>query len=301
MKKIGFIGLGTMGGPMAANLLAKGYEVTVYNRSADKAKPLAEQGAKVASSPAETAKGVDVLFTMISDDRAIEEVYFGENGVCAGIGDGGAAKTVIDSSTISPELVRRIAEALAARGVEFLDAPVTGSKPAALDGTLVFMAGGKEETVRRHEELLLAMGRKVLYMGPSGSGAITKLAHNAIVGINNVALAEGFSIAAKAGIDTSAFLDLVMSGGAGSKAAELKGRKIIEHDFSNQFSLNLMLKDMKLASRLSDQMSVPVPMLEAAKSMFQIGQTQGYGEEDLSAVARCYEDWIGRRIGKTGN
>ncbi|MGV2787204.1 NAD-binding protein, partial [Clostridium perfringens] len=142
------------------------------------------------------------------------------------------------------------------------------------------------------------LGKKVIHMGPNGSGAVAKLAHNTIVGINNLALAEGFAIAAKSGIPADNFLELVQLGSAGSKAAELKGRKIIEGDFSNQFSLALMLKDLKLASSLTDGIGMPSPMLNLAKSLFQTGASEGYGEEDLSAVVKCYEAWIGQKIGE---
>lgn len=146
-------------------------------------------------------------------------------------------------------------------------------------------------------EIFDCLGKKVLHMGDNGTGAVAKLAHNTIVGINNLALAEGFSIAAKSGLPAERFLELVQLGSAGSKAAELKGRKIIEHDFTNQFSLALMLKDLKLASSLTDGASIPSPMLNLAKSLFQAGQTQGYGEEDLSSVVKIYESWIGQKIG----
>ncbi|OPA76922.1 3-hydroxyisobutyrate dehydrogenase [Paenibacillus selenitireducens] len=294
MKHVGFIGLGTMGAPMVANLLNKGFAVTVYNRTASKAEEARALGANVASSPAEAAKAADVLISIISNDQATEEVYYGSNGIFAGLHD---KLTIIDCSTLSPGLVKRLASDLAAKGVDFLDAPVTGSKPGAVNGTLLFMIGGKEAAMEAHMDVFQALGTKFLYMGENGSGAVAKLAHNTIVGINNVALAEGFSIAAKANLPMYNFMELIQSGSAGSKAAELKGRKIIEHDFSNQFSLNLMLKDMKLSSQLTDEMQLPTPMLEAAKSMLQMGQTHGFGEEDLSAVAKAYEQWLGKRIG----
>lgn len=295
LKKIGFIGLGTMGAPMASNLLKAGYPVTVFNRTASKAAPLAEQGASVAPSPKETAVWADVVITMVSNDESIAEVYEGENGVLAGIRPG---TTVIDCSTISPALVKRLAAQIAELGGTFLDAPVTGSSPAAIDGTLVFMVGGSAETLAQVMELFDTMGKKVLHMGDNGSGAVAKLAHNTIVGINNLALAEGFAIAAKSGLPADRFLELVQLGSAGSKAAELKGRKIIEHDFTNQFSLALMLKDLKLASALTDGSGIPAPMLSLAKSLFQSGQTQGFGEEDLSSVVKLYEAWIGKQIGE---
>ena len=294
MKNIGFIGLGTMGAPMASNLLKQGFGVTVYNRTASRCEPLVEQGARTASTPREAAEGQHLVITMVSDDQSIRDVYYGQNGVFAGLT---AGMTVMDNSTISPELVKQLAAEADKLGCSFIDAPVTGSKPAAVDGTLVFMVGGHAEVIAAQSDVFDTLGKKVLHMGPNGSGAVAKLAHNTMVGINNLALAEGFAIAAKSGIPADSFLELVQLGSAGSKAADLKGRKIIEHDFSNQFSLALMLKDLKLAASLTDSLSIPTPMLSIAKSLFQAGQTQGYGDEDLSAVVKTYEAWIGRTIG----
>ncbi|MEK5479184.1 NAD(P)-dependent oxidoreductase [Paenibacillus sp. FSL R5-0407] len=294
MKKIGFIGLGTMGAPMAANLLKQGFEVTVYNRTAAKCEPLAKLGAAVASTPKKAASGAETVITMVSNDASIAAVYEGADGVLAGLKPG---TTVIDCSTISPALVKKLAGLVVDLGGVFLDAPVTGSSPAAIDGSLVFMVGGDAEVLANEMDIFDCLGKKVLHMGENGTGAVAKLAHNTIVGINNLALAEGFSIAAKSGLPADRFLELVQLGSAGSKAAELKGRKIIEHDFTNQFSLALMLKDLKLASSLTDGANIPSPMLNLAKSLFQAGQTEGFGDEDLSAVVKIYEAWIGQKIG----
>ncbi|MCG7410000.1 NAD(P)-dependent oxidoreductase [Paenibacillus sp. ACRRX] len=293
MKKVAVLGLGTMGAPMALNLLGKGFEVTVYNRSAEKAAPLQQQGAIVAATPREAASQAEVVITMVSDDTSIMNIYDGDEGILAGVQ---AGAIVIDSSTISPSLVKRLAMDCETRGAKFLDAPVTGSKPAAEAGTLLFMIGGEAEALASAMPVFEAMGSRMVHMGPTGSGAITKLAHNTIVGINNVALAEGFSIVSKAGVNPTAFLEVVRNGSAGSKAAELKGEKIIASNFDNQFSLQLMLKDLKLASVLTDTMQSPTPLLELAKSIFQMGQTSGYGEEDLCAVVKVYEQWIGQAI-----
>ncbi len=297
MKTIAFIGLGTMGAPMAANLLRKGYPVVVYNRTPGRPDELLSLGAEVADSPFAAAKAADVVITMISNDAAAEDVYYGDSGILDGLKPG---MTVIDSSTISPALARRLARDVGDRFADFLDAPVTGSKPAAIDGTLVFMAGGRPDVIDGNKELLLAMGREVIPMGGNGSGAVAKLAHNTIVGINAAGLIEGMAIAAKGGIEADSFLRLVQSGGAASKQADLKGRKIIDRDFSVQFSLALMLKDLRLSSVLSDGLGLSTPMLEAAKSLFQIGQAAGYGEQDLAALANVYETWIGRPIGAGG-
>ncbi|MGG4192391.1 MULTISPECIES: NAD(P)-dependent oxidoreductase [unclassified Paenibacillus] len=296
--KAAVLGLGTMGAPMAANLLSKGFEVAVYNRSTDKTVPLVEQGATAVHLPREAAAQSDVVITMVSDDSSIEAIYYGEDGVLAAVRSG---HIVIDCSTISPSLVQQLAAACAERGAQFLDAPVTGSKPAAVDGTLVFMVGGEETALQQAMPVLEAMGRMIVHMGPNGSGSITKLAHNTIVGINNAALAEGFAMVSKAGVNPEAFLQVVRNGSAGSKAAELKGEKIIAGNFDNQFSLQLMLKDLKLASVLTDTIQSPTPMLEVAKSLFQMGQTAGFGEEDLCSLVKIYEQWIGHPIGQSKN
>lgn len=279
---------------MASNLLKKGYEVTVYNRTPSKCEPLVAEGAAAAATPREAAAGRDVVITMVSNDDSIRDVFYGEDGI---LGSLEAGVTVIDSSTISPGLVKEITGSVGELGAHFLDAPVTGSKPAAIDGTLVFMVGGEASVLQNVTDVLDTLGKKIIHMGPNGSGSVAKLAHNTMVGINNLALAEGFAIAAKSGIPADSFLELVQLGSAGSKAADLKGRKIIDADFSNQFSLALMLKDLKLASSLTDVSGIPAPMLNMAKSLFQAGATQGYGEEDLSAVVKCYEAWIGQTIG----
>jgi len=293
MAQIGFIGLGTMGLPMAANLLRKGHAVTVYNRTPGKADELASAGAAVASSPKEAAEKSDVVVTIVSNDSAVEQVYYGDDGVLGGMRPG---SILIDSSTVSPALVRRLAADAAARGGSFLDAPVTGSKDGAIQGTLLFMVGGDRQAIESCRDIFLAMGRDIVPMGESGSGATAKLAHNAIVGINAAGLIEGMAIAAKGGLNLESFVRVVQGGGAASKQAELKGPKILAGDFSVQFALALMLKDLKLSSVLSDGMGVPTPMLEAAKSLFQTGEAKGYGEEDLAALSRVYEEWIGRRM-----
>ncbi|MFD0714778.1 NAD(P)-dependent oxidoreductase [Paenibacillus sp. GCM10027626] len=293
MTKIGFIGLGTMGEPMAANLLRKGFEVTVYNRTPSKADALVQLGAVIAPSVAEVARSANFIITMISNDQAIREIYYGDEGLLEALS---AGAIIADSSTISPDLARQLAIDAADKSAYFLDAPVTGSKPAAESGTLVFMVGGDSDVLKQVEAPLLAMGRKIIHMGPNGSGATAKLAHNTIVGINTAALIEGLSIASSGGIDAAAFLELVNSGGAASKMAELKAPKLLERDFSVQFSLELMLKDLRLSSHLSDQLGTPAPLLGAAKSLFQAADAKGFGPLDLSALAHCYEEWIGKRL-----
>jgi 3-hydroxyisobutyrate dehydrogenase-like beta-hydroxyacid dehydrogenase len=293
MKSVGFIGLGTMGAPMAANLLKKGYPLTVYNRTAEKANSLGELGAEIVSSPSRVARVVDVLFTNVSDDQALLDVFFGADGILEGIHPG---LTVIDCSTVSPDTSRKLEQELGVHYADFLDAPVTGSKPAAESGSLVFMVGGNYEVFTEQAELFATLGSKALYMGPSGAGSQSKLAHNTIVAINAAALAEGLAIATKSGIDPAQFLEIVQSGGANSRQAELKGTKIIDRDFSNQFSLALMLKDLLLAAKLTQSFQLPTPLLNAATSLYQIGLSKGLGDQDLSSVIQCYEDWMNDQV-----
>lgn len=295
MKRIGFIGLGTMGTPMAINLLKNGYPLTVWNRTRKKADELAGLGAEVAETPADVARAADVIFTNVSNDQALLDVIFGPGGVLEGVRPGG---TVIDCSTVSAETSRKVHSELSMHLADFLDAPVTGSKPAAEKGTLVFMVGGNRKVFEEHADLFDVLGSKAVFMGPPGSGSYAKLAHNTIVGINAVGLVEGMAIAAKAGLDPERFLDIVTSGAASSRQAELKGGKIIERDFSTQFSLQLMLKDMLLASKLAGQFQLPTPLLHAATALFQMGLAKGLGPQDLSSVVQCYEEWMSQQIRK---
>ncbi|NOU93002.1 NAD-binding protein [Paenibacillus sp. LMG 31456] len=295
MKKIAFIGLGTMGKPMAANLLNKGFAVTVYNRSSEKAVELVQLGATVASTPAEAAKGVDVVITMLSNDAAVLEAVLGNTGVIQEIK---AGQTVIDCSTVSPETSLQIHAAMSERAVEFLDAPVTGSKPQAEAGILAFMVGGSYAATENMRPVFEAMGTKIIHLGPSGSGAYAKLANNTMVAINALSLIEGLSIVTKAGIDAEQFLQIVKSGGANSRITEMKSDKILNRDFSTQFSLQLMLKDLLLASQVSSNFQLPSPMLKAATGVFQMGLSRGFGEDDLSAIVQCYEEWMNAQVGQ---
>ncbi|AJY73750.1 NAD(P)-dependent oxidoreductase [Paenibacillus beijingensis] len=293
MSSIAFIGLGAMGAPMTENLLKKGFSVTVYNRTRSKAEELAAFGAKVASTPAEAAAEADTVITMLSNDDVVREIYEGEDGVFSVVRPG---MILMDSSTISPSLARELAVKAGKLGASFLDAPVTGSKPGAVNGTLLFMIGGEADVLKRAEPVISAMGTKIIHMGPSGSGAVAKLSHNAIVGISNVALAEGLIIAASGGLDLNKFTQIVNGGVAGSKTSELKTPKLLGADYSVQFGLSLMLKDLRLASVLSDGLKVPTPMLEAAKTLFQAAEADGHGELDLCAVAKVYEQWAGTKL-----
>ncbi|MCF8565847.1 NAD(P)-dependent oxidoreductase [Alicyclobacillus tolerans] len=288
MNRIGFIGLGTMGMPMAANLLKAGFDVTVYNRTKQKAFQLGEQGANVAESPAEVAKASDVVFTMLTADQAVEEVIFGDQGVASAARQG---LIVVDSSTISPTTSKSISKRLAKLGVEALDAPVTGSEPQAVAGVLTFMAGGSKTTFEACLPLFNAMGKNAYYMGESGAGSYAKLANNTMAAINLLGLTESLMMATKAGVDPELFLQVVAGGGARSGMAENKGPKVLKRDFSPNFATKLMLKDLGLARSLASELNMPAPVLAIVREMLQTAVSQGYGEEDSCAVIKCYEAW----------
>jgi 3-hydroxyisobutyrate dehydrogenase len=290
---IGFVGLGTMGQPMAANLLRAGYELIVYNRNRRKAEGLG-LGVTIADSPGDAVRRSDVVITMLSDDHAIKEVYHGAEGIIPALQQYGGARIVMDCSTISPRTSIELAQKLDGLGVVMLDAPVTGSEPQAIEGILTFIVGGKKEIFEQCRPIFEAMGKKAIYMGESGSGSKTKLANNALVAANLIALSESLALVSTCGLDPALFLEVVAGGGARSGMAEMKGPKILNRDFSPQFMTQLMLKDLKLASQLADSMQLPMPALGVAKQIFQIACNEGMGSEDMSAVARCYEQWAQR-------
>jgi 3-hydroxyisobutyrate dehydrogenase-like beta-hydroxyacid dehydrogenase len=288
MKKIGFIGLGTMGAPMADHLVQAGYEVLGYNRTRDKAEQLAAKGAMIASSPKEVAANSEVVITMLSADPAVEEMILGETGVIEGAHPG---LIVVDSSTISPKTSRKVSARLAGIGVEMLDAPVTGSEPQAIEGVLTFMVGGKKEIFDRCTPLFDVMGKAAFYMGESGAGSYTKLANNTMAAINLLSLSESIVMATKAGINPDLFVQVVSGGGARSGMVDNKSPKMINRDFSPHFATALMHKDLTLAVDIAADMGVPVPVLSLVRQMLQMSMTKGYSYEDACAVVKVYEEW----------
>ncbi|UOF89944.1 NAD(P)-dependent oxidoreductase [Fodinisporobacter ferrooxydans] len=288
MKRIGFIGLGIMGEPMAVNLLNAGYELSVYNRTRAKAEELVKKGANRCDFPADVARQSEVVFTMLTADTAVEEVVFGNRGILEGAS---AGLIVIDCSTISPNTSQKIYEALGKIGVDMLDAPVTGSKPQATEGNLTFMVGGKKEVYETCLPLFETMGKAAYYMGESGAGSYTKLANNTMGAINLLSLVEGMMIATKAGVDPELFVKVVSGGGARSGMTDNKSPKIINRDFQPDFATALMYKDMKLATQLAEQLNIPVPVLSTVKQLLQMATANGYGFEDVSSVVKCYEEW----------
>ena len=293
--KIGFIGLGTMGLPMAKNLLKNGYELTVFNRTKEKMDLLKEEGAILAGSPKEVALKSDIVFTMLTADAAVEEVVLGENGIVYGAHPG---LIVIDSSTISPSTSKKLAKELSKREVEMLDAPVTGSEPQAIEGILTFMAGGKKEIFEKCMPLFLATGQGAYYMGENGKGSYTKLANNTMSAINLISFTEAVTMATKAGIDPEIFVKVVNGGGARSGQVDNKAPKILNRDFTPHFMTKLIHKDLGLATDVAKELEVSAPVLAIVKEIFQMAKAKGYGSEDMSAVIKCYEEWAGVTVEK---
>ena len=285
---IGFIGLGTMGLPMASHLIDQGHTLYVYNRTKAKAQPLADRGAIVCSSPKEVASHVEVIFTMVTADNALREVVLGQDGLIEGAK---AGTILIDSSTVSPETSKQVAMACQQHEISMLDAPVSGSEPHAIEGSLTFIVGGEKSLYEKMYDLFLTMGKAAIYMGPQGSGAQTKLAINAIVAINLTALAESLTLATKAGIAPETFLQVVQSGGANSRMAEYKGVKLLNHDFQTQFATSLLLKDLRLAGTMASELAMPTPLLAIVRELMQTAVASGYGDEDMTSILKCYEQW----------
>jgi 3-hydroxyisobutyrate dehydrogenase-like beta-hydroxyacid dehydrogenase len=293
--KVGFIGLGTMGLPMAGNLLKKGFDLTVYNRTVEKTELLKQQGAAVANSPKEVASQCDVVFTILTADAAVEEVMLGENGIVNGAHPG---LIVADSSTISPSTSIKVAAELSRHGVDMLDAPVTGSEPQAIQGILTFMVGGKKELFEKCMPLFLAMGQGAYYMGENGKGSYTKLANNTMAALNLLSFVEGVTMATKAGIDPETFVKVVSGGGARSGQVDNKAEKIFNRDFAPHFMTQLIHKDLGLASNVAKELEISTPILALAKEIFQMAKAKGFGSEDMSAVIKCYEEWAGVTVEK---
>jgi 3-hydroxyisobutyrate dehydrogenase-like beta-hydroxyacid dehydrogenase len=243
-QSVGFIGLGIMGQPMAANLLKAGYSVTVYNRNSQKAEALAKAGASIARSPAEAAQKADFVYTIVSDSAAVEEVALGKNGIMEAIRPGAI---FIDSSTISPVVSRKLACHTAGRGASMLDAPVTGSKHGAEKGELTFMIGGDREVFERARPLLGALGKKHIYCGGHGAGLSAKLAQNAIQSTMVEIFCEGFVLAAKAGVKPETMMEIIQSSMARAALTDFKAPFIFKGDFTPFFPLKWMHKDLELA------------------------------------------------------
>jgi len=278
--RVGFVGLGTMGAPMARNLLQAGFDLTVHNRTREKEEPLAEAGAKRADSPAEAAQNADIVVTMVSDTPDVERVLFDEDGVAAGARDG---TLVCDMSTISPEATKGFGARLSERGVAMIDAPVSGGSEGAENGTLTIMCGGDAEAVDRARPILDVMGSKVTHIGPLGSGQLTKAVNQIMIAGYFEAVAEGLVFAMKAGLDADKVLEAIGAGMARSAVLEMRARNMIEDRYPLGFKLSLHLKDLGIARETAKRNGVELPLADMVHE-FEQKLAGEYGDQDMSAL-----------------
>jgi 2-hydroxy-3-oxopropionate reductase len=287
---IGFIGLGIMGRPMARNLLKAGYQLVVHNRSRGPVDELAGAGAKIGSSPRDVAGQSDVLITMLPNSPDVELVALGRDGIIEGARPG---LILVDMSTISPIVSKKIGEALAAKSVKMLDAPVSGGERGAIDGALSIMVGGDKAVFDAVLPIFQAMGKTITHLGPLGFGGFTKLANQIIVAVNLTALAEALTLAKKAGLDRDLTLTALAGGLAGSKCLDQKKPNYLADTYNPGFKIDLHFKDLGLIMESARTLGVPLPTTAVVQELFSALRAKGRGGLDHSGVITLLEDFAG--------
>lgn len=287
--RVAFLGLGIMGRPMASNLVKAGHEVTVWNRTAGRDVP----GARVAATPAEAVNGAEIIWTCVSDTRAVESVLFGPQGVFEALSEG---QIIVDSSTISPSATRQFAERVAAKGVRYVDAPVTGSKAGAESGTLIFIVGGEESAIEKLKPLFAATGKKFFRMGETGKGQAAKLVMNLQIAMIYEGFAEALTLATKLGVDAETLLPLIEASMVRSGVVEYKAPFVMKRDFSPNFPLRLMRKDIQLAREAAREVRVKLPGLEMVEEIYDMATEDGHENLDYAATLTLLEKWAGVEV-----
>ncbi len=294
-ERVGFIGLGIMGRPMAKNLLKAGYPLVVHNRSRKAVDELAGMGATAAPSPREVAGQSDIVITMLPNSPDVDLVALGANGII----DGARPGTVLaDMSTISPIVSQRVAAGLKAKGMEMLDAPVSGGEKGAIEATLSIMVGGEQAVFDRVLPIFQAMGKTITRLGPIGSGGFVKLANQIIVAINLTAIAEALVLATKAGLDLELAIRALSGGLAGSRCLDQKGPNYLAHTYNPGFKIDLHFKDLGLIMEAGRALGVPLPTTALVQELFSALRVKGRGGLDHSGVITLFEDLAGVRVGK---
>ena len=283
---IGFIGLGLMGGPMASNLVKAEFPVTVWNRTASKAESLVKQGAKLAANPRAAALQADVLITIVSDPAALEEVLWGANGAIEGLRRG---SLYIDSSTVSPDLARRVAKVCADRGVEFLDAPVTGGNWGAEKGELLYMIGGDAKAFDRAKPVLDVLGKKFFLLGPNGAGQTVKLGMNLILAMQVDALAEALAVVTAAGVEGERLVEVLQSSMGRTALLDIKAPLMLKHEYKASFPLRLMQKDLRLALEMAREHGVTLPAAAAAYGTYTTVKDSSNDDPDYAGIMRFWD------------
>ena len=281
--KVAFIGMGTMGAAMALNILKAGHAVTVHNRSREREEPVAQAGARRAGSPKEAAQGADIVITCVSDTPDVEAVVLGENGIIQGARTGAI---VVDMSTISPSATRRIGAELAQKGIRMLDAPVSGGSEGAQKGTLTIMVGGDAADVANAMPVLAAMGKSITHVGPSGAGQFTKAINQVIAAGVYLAVAEGITLGLKAGLDMEKVVQALAGGAAGSWVLNHRSGNMIRNEYPLGFRVRLHRKDVAIVMEAARELGVFLPATALVEQIENGLISQGYGDEDMSAMAR---------------
>ncbi|WP_396146973.1 2-hydroxy-3-oxopropionate reductase [Anaerospora sp.] len=284
--KIGFIGLGIMGKPMSKNLLKAGYELIVMDRNQEAVGEVAAAGAISAATPKDVAAQSDIVITMLPNSPHVKEVVLGENGIIEGAKQGAV---VIDMSSIAPLVSREVGARLAEKGVAFLDAPVSGGEPKAIDGSLSVMVGGNQEIFDKCYPVLKSMAGSVVLTGDIGAGNVTKLANQIIVAINIAAMSEALVLASKAGVEPELVYKAIRGGLAGSTVLEAKAPLVMDRKFDPGFRINLHIKDLNNVLETSHEMGVPLPLTAAVMEMMQALRVDGMGDADHGGLIRYYE------------
>jgi len=282
MQKVAFLGLGVMGSRMVARLLDAGMTVTVWNRRAERAEPLAARGATVAGSPRDAAWGADVILSMVADDEASRLVWLGESGALAGAGTGAVG---IECSTLSPAWILELAEHARKAGIGFLDAPVTGSRPQAESGEILFLVGGDRDVLERVRPVLRPMSRDVVHLGPVGSGARMKLVNNVTSAVQAAALAEALAFAEACGLEPTAAMSVLTNGAPGSPLVKTLAPRMMLRDYDVNFQLSLMRKDVGYAIAEAERCGVTLTTASGARALFDAAMASGHGASDFSAIA----------------
>jgi 3-hydroxyisobutyrate dehydrogenase-like beta-hydroxyacid dehydrogenase len=287
--RVAFLGLGIMGRPMAANLVQAGHQVSTWNRSAGKE----VEGARAAASPAEAARGAEVVWMCVSDTAAVEQVLFGPEGVEPALEQGAV---VVDSSTISPSATLRFAERLKHKGADYVDAPVTGSKIGAQSGQLIFIVGGAESTVDRLRPLFASMGKLMVRVGETGKGQSAKLAMNLMIAVTYEGFAEALTLATRLGVNMERLLELINASMVRSGVVEYKAPFVLKHDFTPNFPLRLMHKDIHLMLDAAREARIKLPALETVEEIYEIATDEGQGDLDYAATLALLEKWAGVEV-----
>jgi len=286
MKKIGFIGLGIMGKPMSKNLIKAGYQLIVSDFNKGAVDELVQLGAEVETTPKAIAQKADIVITMLPNSPNVKAVAFGENGLIEGARDG---LIYIDMSSIAPAASQEVCKALAEKGVEMLDAPVSGGEPKAIDGTISVMVGGKKEVFEEVKDVLAAMAGSVVHVGEIGAGNVTKLANQIIVALNIAAVSEAFVLAQKAGVNPEAVYEAIRGGLAGSTVLDAKAPMMLDRNFNPGFRINLHIKDLLNAIETSHEFGAPAPLTAAVLEMMYALKVDGHEFEDHSSLLKYYE------------